>query len=63
MVSLVHLNDRKSHSNTTLVKVKSIYNPISIFFVNYSNTTLVKVKYSYEEAVTALGYRFKYNSC
>ena len=29
----------------------------------YSNTTLVKVKYSYEEAVTALGYRFKYNSC
>ena len=52
MVSLVHLKDRKSHSNTTLVKVKSIYNPISIFFVNYSNTTLVKVKFKHNMAGT-----------
>ena len=47
MVSLVHLKDRKSHSNTTLVKVKQLWDQILLVLATYSNTTLVKVKSIY----------------
>ena len=34
-----------NYSNTTLVKVKSVYKVARINIYKYSNTTLVKVKY------------------
>ena len=51
------------HSNTTLVKVKSVnVKPEAVAEIN-SNTTLVKVKSQVQAQTGALNLPFKYNTC